>query len=250
MKHLTKNLMALTLCLTALSLTACGDIAPSGTSESSPPAVAQVDQSGYVQLQDPLGQQGAQPGQISTARNFEIVLDASGSMAGSAIEEAKQAIHSFVQSLPADINVGLVVFDGSGIQEKVSLESPAAKNRQQFLQEVQSVDAGGGTPLADAMNVGSGALLKQCQRQLNYGDYRLIVVTDGQPDWGQDLDKACSTAASYGFSIYTIGFNIDDGHPLKNWATSYETASSADELTRKLQNTAAEPDNYVPTYHK
>lgn len=246
MKSLTKNLMAFILCMVALSLTACGEV--SNVSSNSPQAV--VDQSGYIQLRDPLALPSAPQGEASNARNFMIVLDGSGSMAGSAIKEAKQALHAYVDGLPKDreINLGLVVFDGSGIRSAVEFGSTASKDRTQFLQQIDNVEAGGGTPLADAMNVGTDALLKQCQRQLNYGDYRMIVVTDGEPDFGQNLDAACSQAASFGFSIYTIGFNIGDGHPLKQWATSYETAASADELARKLQNTAAEPDNYVPTY--
>lgn len=246
MKNIKKSL-ALILCLIPLALTGCSGVSP----ESAGLPATAVDESNYVKPTDPLNLPGAESGQASEARNFEIVLDASGSMAGSPIEEAKQAIHAFVNSLPKDreINLGLVVFDGGGIREAVALGSAASKDRAQFLQQIDAVEAGGGTPLADAMNVGTAALLKQCQRQLNYGDYREIVVTDGAPDFGQNLDAACSQAASFGFSIYTIGFGIDDGHPLKNWATSYETAASADELTRKLQNTAAEPDNYVaPTY--
>lgn len=251
MKHLIRNLMAMLLCVMALSLTACGEVTETGP--SSPPGTSEataVDDSRYVKLKDPLAQPGCQAGEASYARNFQVVLDASGSMAGSAIVEAKQAIHAFVNGLPKDreINLGLVVFDSSGIREPIALGSPESKNRARFLKEVDSVEAGGGTPLADAINVGTAAMLKQCQRQLNYGDYRQIIVTDGAPDWGQNLDVACSEAASYGFAIYTIGFGIGDGHPLKNWATSYETASSADELTQKLQNTAAEPEEYVPTY--
>jgi len=245
MKNPIRNLMAFALCLMAVSLTACT------TTTEAPGGPTPVDNNGYMQLRDPLTVQGALQGEPSDARNFMIVLDGSGSMAGSPIEQAKQALHAYVDQLPKDreINLGLVVFDGSGIRTAVELGSAASKNRSQFLEQVDSVQAGGSTPLANAMNEGTDSLLKQAQRQLNYGDYRMIVVTDGAPDPGQDLDAACSAAASYGFGIYTIGFNIDDGHPLKNWATSYETADSAESLATKLQNTLAEPDKYVaPTY--
>lgn len=252
MKNLYRNLMAFALCLVAVSLTACSDL-PSGSSTSTPSSSTGdsqpvVDQSGYVNLRDPLTEPGAPVGQACDARNFLIVLDGSGSMAGAPLEQAKQAIHAYVNSLPAGrkINLGLVAFENDQIETKVTFDSPAATNRAAFLQAVDSVDANGGTPLAEAISAGTDVLLKQCQLQLNYGDYRMIVVTDGEATGSMSLDDACTKLSSYGFSLYTIGFNINSDHALKKWATSYETADSADSLAKKLQNTAAEPDAYVP----
>lgn len=249
MKTFAKNLMAFILSVMALSLTACGEL--SNTAPAPPGEVAAVDQTGYVQLQDPLAIPGATLGEACTDRNYLIVLDASGSMAGSPIEQAKEAICTYVRNLPQGkqrINLAFVYFQNDQIVTAVPFGSSASNNREELVGYVNQVEAGGGTPLVDAIDEGTNVLLKQCQKQLNYGDYRMIVVTDGEPTGRTDLDTVCSRAASFGFSIYTIGFNIGDGHPLKNWATSYETADSAASLAQKLQNTAAEPNEYVPTY--
>ncbi len=220
----------------------------STTDPSAPSTVATVDESGFVKPLDPLAQPGAPAGEISNARNILVVLDGSGSMAGQPMYEAKQALHAYVNGLHPDINLSFVVFVNDEIRTVVPFGSSASKNRREFLAQVEAVEAGGGTPLVEAIEEATTQLLTQCQRQLNYGDFRMVVVTDGDATGRKDYDTVCSRAASFGFPIYTIGFNLGDDHALRQWATSYETASNAQELARTLQNTAAEPENYVPTY--
>jgi Mg-chelatase subunit ChlD len=79
--------------------------------------------------------------------------------------------------VPKDVNLGLYVFDRNGERQVVPL---ASNNRAAFLAAIDQVDAAGATPLGDAIGKGAHALVKEYKKQLGYGDYRLIVITDGE----------------------------------------------------------------------
>ncbi len=87
------------------------------------------------------------------AANYYVVLDGSGSMNDnqcsgnqSKLETAKDALKEFAANVPADANLGLLVFTNSRIYELVPL---GTGNRQQFAETVQSAPASGDTPLKE-----------------------------------------------------------------------------------------------------
>lgn len=183
----------------------------------------------------------------SLTRNFYFVFDGSGSMAdrpdgscsgdqrfSSKVEGAKWAVREFVKKVPADTNLGLYVFDGNGHREVVSL---GPKNQEEFLKEVNNISASGGTPLAGGIRHGTDQLVGQYKKQLGYGEYRLVVVTDGQAD---NIPEASLNAIKYGIPIYAIGLCIGEDHPLRQYALSYRAADSAEDLRRGLEETMAE----------
>ena len=183
----------------------------------------------------------------SLTRNFYFVFDGSGSMAegpsgscvgdqqfSTKVEGAKWAVREFIKKVPVDTNLGLYVFDGYGQREVVSL---GPKNQDKFLEEVEKIQAGGGTPLAGGMQVGTEHLVEQYKKQLGYGEFRLVVVTDGQAD---SIPSASLNAIRHGIPIYAIGLCIGDEHPLRQYALSYRAADSADDLRRGLEQTLAE----------
>jgi hypothetical protein len=188
----------------------------------------------------------ATEGEASLTRNFYFIFDGSGSMsercAGQQkIVGAKVAVERFLEKVPADANLGLLVFDNHGTREVVSLGS---NNRVQFLQAIMEVDNGGGTPLATSIVIGSDRLVEQYKKQLGYGDFRLIVVTDGQ---ASGIPDAANYAASYGIPIYAIGLCIEGDHPLHSFAISYREAGNYEDLERALEETVAETEVYDPT---
>lgn len=187
----------------------------------------------------------------SLTRNFYFVFDGSGSMAdgpdGSCggdksfltkIEGAKWAVREFIKKVPTDVNLGLYIFDSNGQREVVSL-SPGIHKK--FLNEIDNVQASGGTPLARGIYYGTERLVEQYKRQLGYGEYRLVVVTDGQAD---SVPEASLNAIKYGISIYAIGLCIGDNHPLRQYALSYRAADSVEDLRRGLEQTLAELPNF------
>ena len=189
--------------------------------------------------------------ETSLARNFYFIFDGSGSMksepggacsgdqrSASKLEGAQWAVKEFLAKVPGDVNIGLYIFDRGGRQEVVPLGSG---NRDRFLAAINNIRAGGGTPLAPAIQFGAERLVEQYQRQLGYGEYRLVVVTDGRAD---KIPEAARYAAHYGMPIYAIGLCIDDDHPLRRYAVSYRAADSFDDLAQGLEETLAE----LPTF--
>jgi uncharacterized protein with von Willebrand factor type A (vWA) domain len=186
----------------------------------------------------------------STARNFYVVFDGSGSMSGRApggdkfrnkLAGAKWAMHQFVEALPDDVNLGLYVFDAKHNGEVLPL---AANNKAEFLKLVDAVDDGGGTPLGDSIEKAVNTLKKQYEKQFGYGEFRLVVVTDG--DSSDSLTTGVKAAQKNNFAIYTVGFGIGERHELRKYSRFYKDAVNADELKAALTEAGSELELYDP----
>jgi Ca-activated chloride channel family protein len=180
-------------------------------------------------------------GEASLARNFYFIFDGSGSMAETQagqvkLKGAKEAVRRFLTKIPADANLGLFVFDARGAREVVPL---GPDNRDTFMQAVDAVRADGRTPLGESIQFGTDRLVEQYKKQLGYGEYRLVVVTDGKAT-GIPIPDAAQHATRYGMPIYAIGLFIEGGHPLRQYAVSYREANNYEDLERALEETLAE----------
>lgn len=178
--------------------------------------------------------------------NYYVLLDGSGSMnkvacsAGKAkIEAARTALSSFAVSVPANANLGLAVFESRGIGELLPL---GVGNRPSFNQAVAQVQSGGGTPLRSAIGLAYEKLLVQGRRQLGYGEYHLVVVTDGIANEGEDpTDVVNRMLAESPVLLSTIGFCIGAEHSLNQPGRVYYRAAENSEALRKgLQDVLAE----------
>jgi uncharacterized protein with von Willebrand factor type A (vWA) domain len=140
------------------------------------------------------------------------------------------------------VNLGLWVFDSFGNSERVSLNSG---NRAQFLTEVQKTRAGGRTPLTESIEQGVNRLVQQRDKQLGYGEFRLIVVTDGEAT-GRPLPQAVAYARERRIPIYTIGLCLGADHELRKYSVTYRAADSIEALKRGLEETLAETNMFDP----
>jgi Ca-activated chloride channel family protein len=139
-------------------------------------------------------------GEPSMTRNFYIIFDGSGSMSYNLNGEikivgAKKAITKFLAQIPQDVNMGLYLFDDNGTREVVPLEPV---NKDKLLTAISKSAPGGGTPLAEAILFATKQLIKQRKKQLGYGEYNLIIVTDGEAD---SIPEASSVAVKNEISI-------------------------------------------------
>jgi len=227
----------------AVALLACGDGArPGGSSGGELSVEAQREAAwpgvlpdGAVELEDnPL------------ATNYYVILDGSGSMRerdctqrGTKVEDAKAALAEFVRAMPEDSNVGLFVFDDRGVSERVPLD---AGNRAQFIERVNAVSANSGTPLKSAIAQGYQALTAQAQAQRGYGEYNLVIVTDGEASPGEDPSEIVEEILEHSpVVIHTIGFCIGTEHVLNQAGrTIYRAASNSEELRAGLGAVLAE----------
>ena len=196
-------------------------------------------------------------GEPDLTRNFYVIFDGSGSMderpGGECrgdqsftrkIDGAKWALQEFVKKVPANANLGLYVFDDDGREERVQL---GQNNRDTFLAAVEEIQQGGGTPLAEAITFGTDRLVKQYAQQLGYGEYRLVVVTDGEAD---SIPRASEYAIAHNAAIYAIGLCIGERHPLREYAVSYRAADSMADLSRGLEETLAETDVFDDVFQE
>ncbi|MCR3748044.1 VWA domain-containing protein [Lentzea californiensis] len=132
-------------------------------------------------------------------RGVVVLLDTSGSMAPDRIVVARQAISTYVSSLPADVQVGLVAF-----ASRPSLVLAPTADRAAFSGALNSLQAKGDTSLFDAVPVGLSALRGISER-------RMVIVSDGEDTVSRStVDAAVSAVASAGVPADVIGFQYSD----------------------------------------
>ena len=186
-----------------------------------------------------------------TMRNFYVVFDGSGSMNeracqgdGRKIDQAKAALAVFAKAAPRNANIGLLVFDNKGISERAPL---ALDNRDEFMRQINAVQPSGGTPLSSAITQARQRLEEQARRQYGYGEYNLVVVTDGEANAGQDPRGAVNDLlARSPIVLHTIGFCISANHSLnQKGRTVYRAANDRAEIERGLEAVLAESPKFT-----
>ncbi|KJR42733.1 von Willebrand factor type A (vWA) domain-containing protein [Candidatus Magnetoovum chiemensis] len=190
------------------------------------------------------------------AKNYYVVLDGSGSMrdngcsgTASKSEASKRALAEFAQAVPQEANLGFAAFDSRGVTERLPL---GINNRDMFIQQVNNTRADTDTPLHDAVNLGFTKLKQQAQKQLGYGEYHLVMVTDGIATRGQNPTTIVNDIIDKTpVIIHTIGFCISENHALNQpGRTFYETADNPQELVKSLKQVLAEAETFDAAYEE
>jgi len=186
---------------------------------------------------------------VSLKRNYYLVFDASGSMTQSRcsgneskLAVAKRALVEFTAKLPADANLGLLVFDAGGVRELIPM---GAIDKKVAADAITMVGAGGGTPLAEAIQKAYNALTTQGRKQLGYGDYNLVVVTDGEASGADPRSVVDTVLRESPIVLHTVGFCIGETHSLNQpGRVVYRAADNPAELASGLADVLAE----LPTF--
>lgn len=174
--------------------------------------------------------------------NYLIVFDGSGSMDGSKLVTAKEALKQFISIIPDESNIGLVAFDIDGISQRV----PLGQDRSLLIHEIENVNAGGGTPLKTSISLAYDGLVEQAFRQVGYGEYFMVIVTDGEASGGEDPVRVVNMILDESpVMIHTIGFQIDKRHSLNQpGRTVYKSAGNKEELIMGLESILAEASDF------
>lgn len=185
------------------------------------------------------------------AVNYYVVLDGSGSMRKTQcsgdrnkIQAAVQALDDFIGSVPAGGQLGLAVFDAQGLSERVPL---GAGNAAAIRASLSQVQADGGTPLHSAISLGYQKLLRQARRQMGYGEYHLVVVTDGAPDPASEdpTDVVNRILHESPVLLHTVGFCIGTNHVLNQpGRVFYAAADTPEQLRQGLGDVLAESPTF------
>lgn len=178
-------------------------------------------------------------------KNYYIIFDGSGSMEGGKLSDAKAALLEFIKVIPPGANIGMLVFDLEGISERVQLST----NREKLEEEINRVIANSGTPLKTAITMAYQSLELQGHKQQGYGEYNMVIVTDGEASDGEDPRTAVNSIVNISpIVIHTIGFKIGEYHSLNQpGKTLYKSATNLNELSKGLEEVLAESESFSVT---
>lgn len=184
-------------------------------------------------------------------KNYYVVFDGSGSMSETAcsgkmnkISAAKKALIAFSGNVPRDANLGMLAFDNNGISERTPL---GIHNREQFIDQVNRVYANRSTPLHSSITKAFNSITRQARTQLGYGEYHLVIVTDGFADPDEKPRSIVEKIlADTPVIIHTIGFCISDKHSLNQpGRILYQSATDVQSLQRGLDDVLAESPDFT-----
>ena len=197
------------------------------------------------------GPEGELPKQV----NVEILLDASGSMAGQVsggvkMDLAKDAIRNFVSKLPEGAQVALRVYGHKGSNQQKDKELSCkstevvyplgAYDKSSFQKSLDKFRPTGWTPLAAAIEQAKSDLSGKTGENV---ENILYVVSDGIETCGGDPVKAAKELHQSEIQaiVNIIGFDVDSAgqRALKKVAEAgggkYTTVSTGEDLRKHLE---------------
>ena len=244
MKQYSCDAEALIIILSALVLlvSSCNQPAPRGERETKTEQSVQESDPGQITILFDESE-----GVASTASNYYFVFDMSGSMdercsGKRKIDGAKEAVARFMKNIPDDVNIGLMLFGTRSGDDYAEALPIASGNKEEFMKIINSLQPGGKTPLGEALLASVDKVVQQYKKQLGYGTYRIIIITDGE-ETGIDLKQPCNYLARHGFiGLYSIGLCMKSSHTLKKYSLSYRDANNYEELEQALVEATAESD--------
>ncbi len=179
--------------------------------------------------------------------NIVVILDASGSMQDkfsgdrtkSKMEAAKEALQEVLAKVPDDTYIGLLVFSGANIQNEW-MYPLGAKDTQKLIAAIHLPQPSGNTPLGKYIRIGANRLLEQREKQYNYGNYRLLVVTDGEASDADKVKHYTPEILNRQIRIDVIGVDMKTDHMLAKVVDSYRKADNPGELVAAVSQILAE----------
>ena len=140
-----------------------------------------------------------------TTSSVLFVVDTSGSMAGSPLAQAKDALRAGIGALSSGQAAGLRSFAGDCGNGGQLLVPVATDNRDQLNNATNQLTAGGTTPTPDALRAAAGDLPST-------GDRTIILISDGQSTCGDPCAVATELKTQLGidFRVHAVGFNAPD----------------------------------------
>ncbi len=142
----------------------------------------------------------------SSERDIVLVLDTSGSMDGTPIDETKKAANKFVDTiLENDANIGIVSYS-----DDADVKSNFTKSKNSLENVINNLNTSGSTNMEAGLRSANN-MLEQSQAKKKI----IVLMSDGLPNEGLEGDELVSYANELkekGVYIYTLGFfeSVDD----------------------------------------
>uniref|UniRef100_A0A8C2FG22 Inter-alpha-trypsin inhibitor heavy chain 3b n=1 Tax=Cyprinus carpio TaxID=7962 RepID=A0A8C2FG22_CYPCA len=143
-------------------------------------------------------------------KNVVFILDESGSMSGTKIEQTRLAMLKILSDLAEDDHFGLITFSGHIQTWKPELLKATEGNVEEAKMFVKRIKSGGSTDI-------NAAVLKAVDMINNYPQEGsasiLILLTDGDPTTGETnpvkIQENVKKAIGEKFPLYSLGFGFD-----------------------------------------
>jgi len=130
-----------------------------------------------------------------------LVMDTSGSMAGSGLAGAKSAANTLLDGLPDGASVGLI-----GFGDRPYIASPFTTDRAVTRRAISALTATGETALNDAV--------VQAARSFTQPRRTMVVLTDGRDTVsGATTEQAATAATAANASVYGVELATSDSDP-------------------------------------
>jgi len=212
----------------------------------------------------------------SAATHVVILVDDSGSMENPLranprvrkIDAAKEALYVALEEVSGDAEIGLLALNsttsgqgewlipltaehkgplGKGLRPPAtSAESAGDRtpvfnslDREAVREAIGRLNAAGGTPLGRAMKVAADALLQR-RAERRFGDYRLLIVTDGEANDQYLVDLYLPRIIARGLTVDAIGVDMATRHSLATQVDTYRDADDPATLRQAIQEVLAE----------
>ncbi|HLB31667.1 MAG TPA: vWA domain-containing protein, partial [Gammaproteobacteria bacterium] len=120
-------------------------------------------------------------------------------------------------------------------------------SRDALVETLDRVSASGGTPLKTSIQHAARALTDQGRRQLGYGEYHLVVITDGahMPESEDPRGVVEDILGRTPIIIHTLGFCIGERHSLNQpGRIQYKSANNRHDLETGLSEVLAESPDF------
>lgn len=125
------------------------------------------------------------PTSVDSSQTLMLVMDASGSMAGAKLTQAKTAAKRFLAAAPASLKIGVIAFS-----QRATVIAEPTLDREVAATAISGIKAAGNTALFDAIKLA----LEQV-RDVEGGT--VIVLSDGDDTSSQLSFKQCGNALKY-----------------------------------------------------
>jgi len=135
-------------------------------------------------------------------------------MSGDKLEDAKEASKLLVDQMGTQDEIGLVTFDADA-----QLSHPLSTDKQSLKTKIDSIKAGHGTNIAEAITTADEMLMSRHNGSTSTPV--IILLSDGRVSKGGSPENAANIAKQHGIRIITIGLgNNADEDELRRIATS------------------------------